>query len=150
MKIFDSQPDHALRLFFDDVLKRCQLNGIEFLCFQMDTHWNYTNERSKDTMAALLPLNLNRVNKAEALENFNEFLEICNQIHEEFKALKAPEIIRVRNLQKRFPELSINWLSIFNNQLLKTSQVTENEEISIENPKLFSEILKALVSFKKR
>ena len=148
--LFEAQTNHAMTLFFDHFLNRCKFENIEKLCLKMKIFWRYNKEVKIDLPNILKPLKLPEEQKEQAVNDFLNFLLIKQPIQMEFRNLSAPEIIKIKDLNRKFPEVQLDWLNLVNKQLLSRSKVTEDDEILIENPKLLGELLKAFAKLDKK
>lgn len=55
------------------------------------------------------------------------------------------KIIKIKDLDQKFPGLNVDWFKMINLMLLKRSAVSEDEEIFVENLELMQQILTALM-----
>lgn len=95
----------------------------------------------KQLSAFLNPLDIDENVKAEAIDNFYEFIAIRESIYKNFKDSKSILTVKIKDMHTSLPQLKLDWLGIVNSKLLQRSQVTNEEEIFIENPELMGALL---------
>lgn len=165
------EPESFLRFFFDLEVKRCKIKDSrrEILC--LDTYEYITGfkymaevyklsfENSEQILRMLEVMNDNFVagfyGKIElrekvfkpALKNFEIFLKSRREILEDSES--EPELIKIKDLRVKMPALNVDWLRIFNFQLLKNHQVTENDWIQVRNLRIFKKLARNLVEMPK-
>lgn len=154
-KLFYHSTDHATFLFLDHRFARCkdprdEMN--EIVCFKMNNGWRFNNKVENDTLDILKAFDslINDDVKKAAVKDFLDFLFIKKPLQDKLIQQAKPEVMKIDEMAIRFPNLDIDWLKVLNTQLMKTSQLSKDDEILIGNPKLMQELLEALGEINKR
>ncbi|KAG5667502.1 hypothetical protein PVAND_015481 [Polypedilum vanderplanki] len=160
-KFFEVEPYHALSLFFDYEIKRCDNDKI---CFKRSNLWNYIEDdyfevfyeflRTLDDAFRMGPkmkkILINDVYKP-SVRRVQEFMKIRGIILDKHRNKGKTKII-IKSLQFKFSgKLEIDWLKIINSQLFEESKLTENDEIIIDGGiDLLEKLVKILIEMDKK
>lgn len=153
-KWLNADPVFTSRVLFDHEFLRCPAGYAEKLCLKFgskiknETIYFYGDFLKNDTEYIMEQLRLDKSLKAEAVENFIEFLMLKEEIKkrsisDEF--VESKEKIKISDLQNKFPD--IDWFKVINKQLLKHSRVTEDEAVLIEHPRVFKRLFQNAIEF---
>lgn len=151
--LFEQEPESALWIFLDQFLSRCddpRDNSTEILCFKADDKWRFIKREEQDSKDILKLFKLDDDVKEDAFNDYNNFLMKKQPVQVELTGKREMEVLKIKDLKKKFPELNLNWLKIINNQLLRQSQVTEDEEILLGKPDLMRALFALLVDMDKK
>ncbi|KAG5669536.1 hypothetical protein PVAND_017423 [Polypedilum vanderplanki] len=145
-RYFEDEPYHALLLFFDLEIKRCE-NDV--LCLKKpEESWGYVEKeeidfgiynellRTLDDAFRMRP-QLKKILIDQlywpAIKRKRNFFKNRNMILEKFRKEEKTKI-KIKNLQVLFPKnFKIDWLTIINSEFFEESKMTENDEILIES-----------------
>lgn len=148
-RLFKSEPDFALRLFLCHRLMRCEdprNSSQHILCFKYDAYLAYDVFEIDDAsyiLKHLKHLNLDLDFVRNRLSMQKEFLQ--EQDEEQITDKTKFKILQIKELSMEFPGTPINWLEMINSQLFSDSQITEDDEILIQDIsqlKRFADFLK--------
>lgn len=151
--LFEQEPESSLWIFLDQFLSRCndpRDNSTEILCIKADDTWRYIKREEQDSRDILKLFKLDDDVKARAFNDYNNFLMKKKPVQVELSGKKETEVLKIKDLKTKFPELNLNWLKIINNQMLRQSQVTEEDDILMGKPDLLRALLTLLVDMDKK
>lgn len=156
--LFEQEPESSLWIFLDQFLSRCDdprdnsnaSSSTEILCIKTDDTWRYLKREEQDSRDILKLFKLDDDVKERAFNDYNNFLMNKKPVQVELTGKKESEVLKIKDLKTKFPELNLNWLKIINNQLLRQSQVTEDDDILMGKPDLLRALLTLLVDMDKK
>ncbi|KAG5669415.1 hypothetical protein PVAND_017302 [Polypedilum vanderplanki] len=144
-KYFEDEPKHALSLFFDLEVKRCE-NDV--LCLKKPVEsWPYLKNEEYDfgiynelfrtlddafrTGPKVKKILIDQV-YWPAIKRYRNFLKNRNIVLDQFRK-KEKTKIKIKDLQLMLAgNFKIDWLQVINSQFFEDSKLTENDEILIE------------------
>lgn len=137
-KFIKAQPDLSIRLFFDHQMTFCKNDSQEMLCMALNYYWTYSDDwELNGIVEALSSLLVIKETKFRVVQDFVEYLQTKKTVQDGLKAnIQESEVLKIKELYKKYPSKYLDWLQIINNQLLAESQRTLEDEIMIFNPKL--------------
>lgn len=173
-RIFEYEPPDVTSIFLDHKLKRCKSpddQSKDILCLKFDYSWVNTNFSGQDMAELLLDMNeaylikeneklqlkaqiddaVERVrifNDLKVIKHFHRFYNFLNFKFQESQrnnfSVFSQQLMTVNELSALTKDLSLNWLTIINNQLLNSSKITEDDLILVDNPELLNAISKKI------
>lgn len=149
---FDFEPNFATILFLQHHLNQCKdprNQSREILCFQADRK-KYHGKLEQETLRVLKSLKLNQSAKEAATESAINFILRKKSIVGELENMAKFEVVKIKDLAAKFPKYNLNWLKIINDQLMKKSRQTGDDEILIENPEMMTQLFKLMEETKER
>lgn len=149
---FDFEPNFSTIFFLQHHLNQCKdprNQSQEILCFQADQK-KYHGKLQQETLRVLKSLKLNQHAKEAATESVIDFITRKKSIVEELGNVAKFEVVKIKDLTAKFPKYNLNWLRIINDQLMKKSRQTGDDEILIENPEMMTQLFKLMEETKER
>lgn len=149
---FDFEPNFATILFLQHHLNQCKdprNQSQEILCFQADQK-KYHGKLEQEILKVLKSLKLNQSAKEAATESAINFILRKRSIVGELENIAKFEVVKIKDLAAKFPKYNLNWLKIINDQLMKKSRHTGDDEILFENPDMMTQLFKLMEETKER
>ncbi|CAO1421540.1 unnamed protein product [Diamesa tonsa] len=153
--IFHEEAFHAVWIFTDHLFKRCndpRNESLEILCLGKNYYWSYNDYGKEDTVEMLKELKISsELIDVTADKLYQYYLDKIPIEFESFENFDT-KIIQIKDFKSLFPssKLNINWLKIFNQQLTKKSQATEDSEVLIKDPNSFVKLFELMESKDKK
>lgn len=143
----------SMQLFFDHDFTYCKSESREILCLEHNGAWKFSEIfEFNETMDVLKNLKIDEAYKVRIVQDFESFLKMKTPIQDQFKTrLKSNSnesiILTIKEINERYPSSHIDWLEMFNNQMLNDSRRSLNYTILIRYPHLLGELHKLFVGF---
>lgn len=147
--LFEQEPGHSINVFMDHIFLLCKNpinDSSDILCFRTTNDWGSSTRYESDMEYTLTKFNIQESLKKDMIKDLTVFLSLKERLQEKLKAAGRSEILKISQLNRRFHQFNLDWLKMINSQLLKKSQLTEEDEILIENPELIQNLL-ILISY---
>lgn len=151
--LFEQEPGHAMFVFMDldFVLCKDPRNESSFiLCFEMTNDWSANTRYESDMMKILSKFKLDDSVEKIMINHLNDFLLLKKPLQDRFKESEKPDVLKIIQLNKKFPHFNLDWLKMINSQRFKKSQLTDDDEIWIKNPELIQNLLDLIVNMDKK
>lgn len=145
-KLFTSEPDLATKLFLGHHLARCddpRNISREILCFKGDTEFIKSDKLENDFTYILRFMHIDSNLVEKGVKSLIDFMQKQETVRNETKAVSL--VMTIEELKYKFAMIPINWLELINSQMLRDSQVTEKEEIFVENPETMENLATLLM-----
>lgn len=120
----------------------------EILCFRFQSSSTSPGHR-RDILEMFKSLSMNGNLKVQATESYLTFLNSKQLLEKEFNSSEKM-VFRIKELPRMFPNLTLDWVKLINENLLSHSHITDDDEIGIEKLKLFEKLSELFTSLEKR
>lgn len=143
----------SIQLFFDHDLTYCKSESGEILCLEHNGAWKLSEIfEFNETIDVLRNLKIDDAYKVRIVQDFLSFLKMKKPVQDEFRRnlnsnLSGSVILTIKEMSEKYPSMHIDWLEMFNNQMLNDSRKSLDDTILIRYPQLLGELYKLFARF---
>lgn len=140
---------NSIWVFFDHFFSSCKHESRNMLCLEQTDYLSIITEHQElsEILETLKSLKVDAEYKNRIAGDFVFHQEAKKAIQAEFNAKSNESVIlTIKDLNEKYPSKHLDWLTMFNNLLLRDSQMTLDDIILIRNPQLLEKLHKLFES----